>query len=79
MGVSSCACRLRVIDDVVVRQRLLDHHQVELVQLLQTVGVGQRVGGVGVGHQPDVRESARAPARITSTSQPGLIFILMRW
>ena len=53
--IGVCELRLQrgVIDDVVVRQRLLDHHQVEVVELLQMVGVGQRVGGVGVGHQLD--------------------------
>ncbi len=51
------ACKLGVIDDVVVRQRLLDHHQVEIVELLQTRRVGQRVGGIGVGHQLDRGEA----------------------
>src|SRR5258708_27024605 len=46
----------RVIEDIVMRQGLLDHHQVEFVQALQVIGVGQRVGGVGIGHQPDVGE-----------------------
>ena len=57
IGVCERCLQLRVIDDVVVRQRLLDHHQVELVQLLQMVDVGERVGRVGVGHQLDVRET----------------------
>ena len=48
----------RVIDDVVVGQRLLDHHQVKLVELLEARRVGQRVGRVGVGHQLDAREAA---------------------
>ena len=42
-----------MIDDVVVRQRLFDHHEVEAVELLETAGVGQGVGGIGVGHQLD--------------------------
>ena len=46
--------QLGVIDDVVVAERLLDHHQVELVELFQPRRIGQRVGGVGVGHQLDV-------------------------
>jgi len=44
----------RVIDDVVVRQRLLDHHQLELIQRLQRLHmlrIVERVGGVGVRHQ----------------------------
>src|SRR5574340_382546 len=39
-----------MVDDVVMAERLLDHHEVELVQLLQVVDVGQGVGGVGVSH-----------------------------
>src|SRR5450759_3984266 len=46
-----------VIDDVVVIQRLLDHHEEKIVQLAQVVGVGQGVGGVGVGHQLDRGET----------------------
>src|ERR1035437_3318238 len=54
-----------VIDDVVVIQRLLDHHQVKIVQLAQVLGVGQGVGGVGVGHQLDRRETfAHAAAHV---------------
>ena len=34
-------------------QRLLDHHQVEIVELLRGARYRQRVGGVGVGHQLD--------------------------
>ena len=33
-----------VIDDVVVRERLLNHHQIEIVQLLQMIDIGQRIG-----------------------------------
>ena len=43
--------QLGVIDDVVVRQRLLDHHQVELVELLQD---GRR--------RPACRRSWRRPS-----------------
>ena len=46
-----------MIDDVVVIQRLLNHHQIIIVQLAQVIGVGQRVGGVGVGHQLDGGET----------------------
>ena len=78
IGVVKLRLQLGVIDDVVVAERLLDHHQVELVQPSQMVDVGERVGGVCVRHQLDLRESACAPRATTSTSQPGLIFILMR-
>ena len=54
IGVLKLGLQLGVVDDLVVRQRLLDHHQVEFVQTFQTRRVGQRVGGVGVGHQQDV-------------------------
>ena len=53
MGVCSLRLQLGVVDDVVVGQRLLDHHQVEIVQLAQVIGVGQGVGGIGVHHQLD--------------------------
>jgi hypothetical protein len=33
IGVCQLGLQLRVVDDVVVRQRLLDHHQVEIVEL----------------------------------------------
>ena len=52
----------RVIDDVVVVERLLDHHQVEGVEPGQVGGVAEAVGGVGVHHQRDVAE-ARADGR----------------
>ena len=45
--------QLGVVDDVVVRQRLLDHHQVEFVQLSEVLGVGQGIRRIRVGHQPD--------------------------
>ena len=35
--------QLRVINDVVVRQRLLDHRQTELIQLLQQTGIGKPI------------------------------------
>ena len=37
-----------MIVDVVVPQRLLDHQQVELIELLQMLDLVQRVGGIGV-------------------------------
>jgi hypothetical protein len=39
-----------VIDDVVVAERLFDHHQVIFVQAPQAVRVGEGVGGVRIGH-----------------------------
>ena len=53
IGVCELRLQLGVIDDVVVAQRLLDHHQVELVEPLQVLGVRQRVRGVRVRHQLD--------------------------
>ena len=79
MGVCSLRLQHGVIDDVVVRQRLLDHHEVEIVQLLEMIGVLQRVGRIGVRHQLDGRETARAPGGSRPRPSPGLIFILMRW
>ena len=43
--------------DVVVAQRLLDHDQEKRVQLFQQCGVGEGVGGIGVDHQADARET----------------------
>ena len=39
-----------MIDDVIVRKRLLDHHQMELVQLLEMLAIGEAVGRISVGH-----------------------------
>jgi hypothetical protein len=52
--------QLGVVDDVVVAERLLDHHQVEIVELSKMSGVGQGVGGVGVAISL-IGESVRAP------------------
>ena len=57
IGVSQLGLQHGVIDDVVVIQRLLDHHQVKIVQLAQVLGVGQGVRGVGVHHQLDGGEA----------------------
>ena len=45
-----------MIEQVVVLERLLDHHQIELVERRQVRRVRQRVGGVGVDHQGDRAE-----------------------
>ena len=78
-GRLQLALQLGVIDDVVVAQRLLDHHQIEFVQSLQMRRVRQRVSGVRIRHQTGYSGKRSRTRRITSTSQPGLIFILMRW
>src|SRR5689334_5748008 len=44
----------RVIEDVVVCQWLLQHHQIELIELLKERRVGEFVSGVGIAHQTDV-------------------------
>src|SRR5678810_1041250 len=40
-----------VSNDVIPGERLLDHHQVERVELREAIDVVQRVGVVGVGHE----------------------------
>ena len=40
-----------VIGNIVVVERLLDHHQSESIQPREVIGVGQRVRGVGIHHQ----------------------------
>jgi hypothetical protein len=45
-----------MVDDFVVRERLFDHHQVEIVQAFQALRIGQRVGRIRVGHQQDIGE-----------------------
>ena len=47
----------RVLVDVAVGQRLLDHGQAELVELRQVVGVRQGVVAVGVDHERQLREA----------------------
>jgi hypothetical protein len=49
--------KLGVVDDVVVRQGLLDHEQVELIQITQRIYVTQCVGRVRVGHQWHIGEA----------------------
>src|SRR4029077_19022765 len=46
--------QLSMIEDIVMSQRLLDHHQVKLIQLLEERDVGERVGRVRVSHQFNV-------------------------
>ena len=46
-----------MLDDVAVGQRLLDHHQVELVEPPQVVRVLERIVAIRVNHERDFRES----------------------
>ena len=65
MGVASVLLQFGVVDDFVVAERLLDHHEVEFVEPLQMLRVGEGVGGVGVGHQADIGEAlAHAPHHV---------------
>ena len=57
IGVAIRRCSVRVIADVVVLERLLDHHQVEAVERGEVVGIGERVRGVRVDHQRNVAEA----------------------
>ena len=50
-SASRSAAAARVVADVVVLERLLDHHQVEPIERGEVRGVAERVGGVGVDHQ----------------------------
>ena len=56
IGVLICALQLGVVDDVVVRQRLFEHHQVEFVEAFEQVDVGERVRRVRIAHQQDIAE-----------------------
>ena len=71
--------QLGVIDDVVMRERLLDHHQIEFVKLL--AAAPRRQAYRRSWRRPSAGSQGKRSRtwRTTSTSQPGLIFILMRW
>ena len=75
IGRAQPALQLGVPHEVVARERLLDHHQAQRVQLGEVVGVVERVGVVGVGHQVGVGPSASRAARTNATSCPGSILI----
>ncbi len=47
--------QLRMIDDVVISQRLLDQHEIEFVQPAQHIDVIQCIGRVGIHRQLDLR------------------------
>ena len=68
------ALELRVVANIVVIERLLDHHQVERVERCQVADVWHRVRRVGVHHQGNRAEASRT-IRTASMSQPGLILI----
>ena len=53
--------QLGVVDDVVVAERLLDHHQVVVVELAKMFRIGQRVSRVGVRHQLDSGKTLSHP------------------
>ena len=68
-----------VIDDVVVVERLLDHHQIVAIELRQMFGVVSACMRRWRRPSAGSRRSGRARVSTASTSQPGLILILMRW
>ena len=67
-----------VVDDVVVRQRLLDQEQVEVVERLERGQVVERVRRVGVDLERRSSGYRSRTRRTTSTSQPGAILSLIR-
>ena len=54
------ALKLRVVEEVVMGQRLLDVVQAEFVELLENPRVGQRVGAVGVYGEGHVGQGVSA-------------------
>ncbi len=56
-GRGQLRLQLRVIDDVVMRERLLNHHEIEIVEAAQVICIGERVSGVRVGHERRAREA----------------------
>ncbi len=70
-GGLNLALQSRVIHDVIVAQRLLDHQKMVLIQSHKELCVVQGVGRVGIHHQTNVREDApdffddrKVPARL---------------
>jgi hypothetical protein len=55
-GSLKVALKFGVGVDVVVAERLLDHDEEEIVELLEERRVGECVGGIGVGHEPNARK-----------------------
>ena len=68
----------RVVEDVVVVERLLDHHQLEPVELGEQLDVREGVGRVRVDHQRQTSPNRSRMRSTAATSHPGLILILMR-
>ena len=60
-----------MVVDVVIPQRLLDHQQIELIELAQVFDLIERVGGIRVATQRDVGP-ARADALEHVDIPPGL-------
>jgi hypothetical protein len=57
-GGSYLSLELPVIHDVVVRQGLFDHYQVEVIQPFEHLQVFQSIGGICIGHRGHIRERA---------------------
>ena len=70
--------QLRMIDDVVVLERLLDHHQMKIVELLQPRRIRSSVYAEFASAISRIEGNRSRIRRTTSTSQPGFIFILIR-
>ena len=63
--------QLRVVDDVVIGERLLDHHRSCRVDALEEPDVAKRVRRVGVEHEVEIGESL--PCRLGDLDlEPGL-------
>src|SRR5262249_11599676 len=69
--------QLRVIVEVVMPQRLLNHKKVEAVELTQVVDLVQRVRGIGVANQNNIRpglgdspEDIKPPSGLTFDFNP---------
>ena len=58
IGVLELRLQRLVVPEIVLRQRLLDQQQVQIIQRQQGRGVFQGVGRVGVDLQAEVREGA---------------------
>jgi hypothetical protein len=62
-GVFEPALQLGMPNEVVPRQRLLDHHQIQRVERGQAIDVVERVGVVRVSHEGSVRAELLSRAR----------------
>jgi len=47
-----------VVNNVIVSERLLDHHQVKLVQALEAIRILERIRGVRIRHERRARKAA---------------------